>query len=710
MTAHRTASAVYPMAAFYGSDHVRRAMLLLLVNPRIGGLLLLGRKGSGKSVLLHSLCELTQRPLVHIPLHATPDRLLGSLSLEAVLGRGEKVFEKGLLSEAAGGFLLMDDLSFLPESLLRTVLNTHGNGVLQVEREGLGHREHLDFRMIGSMNPEDGGLSASQLDRFALCVSLDDEVTEEGRAEILRRMMAFDENPTAFCRSWSSETDAIRAQIADAAERISKISLSNEHLGLIGAIVRDAGCAGHRGELALCEAARALAALSGREEILEADIIEAAKFALAHRMRDFSPKISAEDGHNEAQESAAPREESEVRPQEELTPSDEAQADAQEERLDPSDADLPPLASPERGNAGAEGQVPAEDSGRISNAENFPWEDLFSEGDLETSRPVQGGVDLIWPLRKQKALGDGRRRQLVHRSDRGHEIGYEIPIGKVKDLAIGATLRAAATDGVRATVRFGEGAAAVRDGEGAAAADFAGTCPAAKGADGREKSGRDVPVHFTGQISAESKKRDGRPCLDIRPYHLREKKKESTGGARILFLVDGSGSMGAKKRMQLIKGAVLSILGESYLRRDAVGVMVFKGTQAKLVLPFTRSIDRAKRVLEEIRTGGRTPLLLGLEEAAKVLKLDRMKHRHPAHLLIVVSDGKNNVFPGGCTGTDGAFLLEQTGLRLRNSGLHAVVIDTEHGFMRFGYAKRLSDALDAQYVDLSDKIEPRRWT
>lgn len=168
--------------------------------------------------------------------------------------------------------------------------------------------------------------------------------------------------------------------------------------------------------------------------------------------------------------------------------------------------------------------------------------------------------------------------------------------------------------------------------------------------------------------------------------------------------------MGAKKRMQLIKGAVLSILGESYLRRDAVGVMVFKGTQAKLVLPFTRSIDRAKRVLEEIRTGGRTPLLLGLEEAAKVLKLDRMKHRHPAHLLIVVSDGKNNVFPGGCTGTDGAFLLEQTGLRLRNSGLHAVVIDTEHGFMRFGYAKRLSDALDAQYVDLSDKIEPRRWT
>lgn len=583
----------YPLAAFFGQEKAVKVILLLAIHPGLGSLLLLGKKGTGKTVLLHSLKDLMEEQIVGLPLNCTIENLIGGLSLESALQNGERKLQVGLISRAKNGILLADDINFLSSSLRSLLLQVHEEARICVERDGISYGEKTKFCIVGAMNPEEGELNSTQMDRFSLCVRLNDQTDVDSRIEILKRRLAYENSPEDFCRIWEKETLELKKLIRRGKVLLPKISLNDGHLQLISQIVHECRCLGHRGELSLCETARAVAALSGRSCVLEEDIVEAVQYTLAHRIvnpielqTETEISTNGEQTHRQIEDSLSQAQESLV---EELESSQE----------------------------GKDEETQFEKPERLANR-----------------------IELR-PLEKKKTFGQGRRSLLYHFSERGREIGDIIPKEKVRDLAIVATLRAAAL---------------------------------------------------------EQRKSD-KLIVKIKPEDLREKKTESPGGARVLFLVDGSGSMGASRRMRFVKGVVLSLLDDSYLKRDAVGVMVFRGQKAKLVLPFTRSIDHARRCLEELKTGGKTPLALGIDEALRILKLDTLKHRNPAHLVVLVTDGKNNVAPRG---EDSWIYVKKIALKYRKSGIRTIVIDTEEGFLRFGYAKKLSTHLGAQYLSIAD--------
>lgn len=706
----------YPLSAVPGNEKAKTALLLLCINPRIGSVLLLGKKGSGKTTLLQSIKDLIVGELadsskcVDLPSNITLDRLLGGISLEHAIGCGEKKAEKGILSLANSGFLFIDQINLLPDPILNNLFSAQEHRLLILEREGIGHEEDLSFSFFAAANGEDPALSAAHLDHIGISVFLDEEeiaeeagaetdsakakqnkadgvVLEKIRVEKMKRMMDFERDPFGFCSRYADATEDLNMQISDASSLLPRIRLREEDFSLVSDLVEAAGCPGHRAEIVLCEVARAIAAYRGRTTVLESDLIEAAGYTLPHRMNrprgtvDFSTFSREVRGEGEGAEDS----EEDVRdfkPERGQSgnhrPGGAEMPEERTSRSESSGSDAAECCAAERGAAN-DCRDDSKDAGT-----NFAPPDSGCKGGCDVA--AEGKSISIFSrataTKKEKSLGYGRRRRLVTHLDRGREVGSLIPRNGVQDLSMMATLRAAAMDH--------------------RPPDFNSVESVEPSAEAQRRRGSPDFAGYTDGPDADFVPHSG-PLLKIRPEHLREKKKESTGGARILFLVDGSASMGAYRRMALVRRVVFSILGDSYVHRDFVAVMVFKGRDARTVLPFTRSMERAKKCLEALRTGGRTPLISALWEALRFLKLDAVRHKNPRYELVLVSDGKNNVLPEHAD-LEGS--LAEIRKRLDSEQVGMSVIDTESGFMRFGYAKTVSEKLGAQYFSI-DKW--KRW-
>ena len=195
----------YPFAAVVGQEKVKKALLLVLVNSRCGSLLIGGRRGTAKSVTARGAEEVVQgRRFFTLPLSITEDMLLGSLDLEQTLQKGEKAFAPGLLSRADGNILYVDDINLLRREVLAAVQTVHASGVNTVEREGLSHREEINFTLIGTMDPAEGTFPGTVLDRFGLYVETEDMADAEQRAEVIRRVLNYEREPAAFRKKHGS--------------------------------------------------------------------------------------------------------------------------------------------------------------------------------------------------------------------------------------------------------------------------------------------------------------------------------------------------------------------------------------------------------------------------------------------------------------------------------------------------------------------------
>jgi magnesium chelatase subunit D len=214
------------------------------------------------------------------------------------------------------------------------------------------------------------------------------------------------------------------------------------------------------------------------------------------------------------------------------------------------------------------------------------------------------------------------------------------------------------------------------------------------------------------ELSAFSRQRSGddrssQPAFLIEPWDIREKVRETKTGSLILFVVDASGSMGAQRRMVAVKGAILSLLLDAYQRRDRVGLISFRGTSAEVVLPPTSSVDLAEMCLQEMPTGGRTPLSRGLYLALDVIETERMKDRNVLPLIVLLSDGRANVAMGGAggEGRPASKPLDEAkavAALVQQQHIPAAVVDTEVDFIRLGLAKPIAEAMGAHYLMLED--------
>jgi magnesium chelatase subunit D len=281
-------SAAYPFAAIVGQSEMKLALLLAAVDWRLG-VLLRGEKGSGKTTCARGLAALlpTPAPFVNLPIGVTEDRLLGGLHLERAL-KGEPTLKPGLLSEAHGGVLYVDEVNLLPGHLGDALLDTAASGINVVEREGLSASQPAEFVLLGSMNPEEGSLRPQLLDRFALSVTITAPLDPVERQTVVERRIAFDRAPVSFLEEWSSSQQALKDQIVKARSVLTSVACSGEMLAQISLVVCEKGVRSLRADLAVMRAATACAALAGDESVESRHIDTVLSLVLAHRTREGS--------------------------------------------------------------------------------------------------------------------------------------------------------------------------------------------------------------------------------------------------------------------------------------------------------------------------------------------------------------------------------------------------------------------------------------
>lgn len=412
----------FPFAALEGLEKVRRALLIAAVSLACRGVLISGRRGSGKSTAARSLRELTDGPWIEAPVSVTEDRLFGAVDTETAVNDGRKTLLPGILAEADGGILYIDDVNLFREELLLPLLDAEEAGIFRVERDGISSEHASNFTVIAVMDPEAGTLTPAALDRFGLFVHTDEIEETAARRRIIRSVIDYERDAEAFRARYAEETLALREKIRAARALLPEVEISDAIIQLAAVYTLKAYCAGHRADLYLIEAARAAAALAGRTYILPRDIEEAAEFVLPHRMRK-----PPETEPSEEQEPEKMPEKNE--------PSEENQP---EERADEA---LPP--PPQDGQENAEGEPEQDETEKKE-------EDLPPQG---TSRERVDGADMrvhLPPMMveqgkdRKKRKGSGKRSATRTDLREGRYVRAEIPRNDAGDIAFDATLRAAA--------------------------------------------------------------------------------------------------------------------------------------------------------------------------------------------------------------------------------------------------------------------------
>ncbi|MEU9140732.1 putative cobaltochelatase [Streptomyces sp. NPDC048404] len=475
-------STPFPFTAVVGQDDLRLALLLNAVSPAVGGVLVRGEKGTAKSTAVRALSALlpkvavvpgcrfscdpaapdpacpdgpheaaagAQRParMVELPVGASEDRLVGALDIERALAEGVKAFEPGLLADAHRGILYVDEVNLLHDHLVDLLLDAAAMGASYVEREGVSVRHAARFLLVGTMNPEEGELRPQLLDRFGLTVEVSASREPDQRVEVVRRRLAYDDDPAGFAARWAGEEAAVRARIVAARTLLPSVRLGDGPLRQIAATCAAFEVDGMRADIVMARTATALAAWAGRTEVIAEDVRQAALLALPHRRRrnPFDAPGLDEDKLDETLE--------------EFAGSDDTSGEGPSDDDPDPDPDgpgggQPPQDGPDDGSPA--GDVPAQ--GEPSDDGRAP----AGQGAGEQS-PVRAAEPFRTKVLSVPGLGEGAAgRRSRARTEHGRTTGSRRPRGTLTKLHLAATVQAAAPHQL-ARGRSGRGLVVRRD-------------------------------------------------------------------------------------------------------------------------------------------------------------------------------------------------------------------------------------------------------
>lgn len=605
---HGTDPVIYPLPAVVGNLDAKDAIRCGLCSRHIHTILIVGPAGTGKTIMARSTAGISgSRRVIELPLNVTREQLLGTIDIETALSTGRTEVSDSLLRRANGNILVADNVNLLPKDLLHTVLDAVCEGIVRAELDGASVCEELDTLLIATMDPAEAELEPSVRDRFDIAVETELLDDEKERLEVLRRGLAYSMNAESFSACYDAEVYRMSESVAKA--NPDYVSLDRGLMEIISRVCIELGVTGHRGCISTAETACALASLDGRSETSEDDVRRAVGLCLMHRS-------------NVGEE-----------------------ANEEEEQFVQEAEDVP-LEESKTTNSGTSGTLHSGPTPIILGHSVEGGDEI----EYDQSQEVVFAVGKTFRVRdflpKDKRMSrdreTGRRGLTLSEDTRGRCIGYMIPRGKPRDIALGATIRVAAPHQPE-----------------------------------RERNGLAISIHRE---------------------DIRDKVRVRRKGSKILFVVDGSGSMDSQSRMVAVKGTILSILKDAYLRRDMVGLVVFRGDGAEEVLPLTRSVVTAYRVLEEMPTGGRTPLNAGLCKGYEVL--NRYAERGEEPVMIVMTDGWGNVPVDSEQRPQNE--LRSIARVLSETEIRMVVVDTETKKSRFAKAEELSTMLGADFIKLDD--------
>jgi magnesium chelatase subunit D len=692
----------FPFSAVVGSDDMALALVLTTISPGVGGVLVRGEKGTAKSTIVRALASVLPpidvvagdrfstdprdptplspdgpfpsdartetRPvrLVELPVGATEDRVLGSLHLERALSEGKAEYEPGLLARAHRGILYVDEVNLLHDHLVDLLLDAAAMGRSTVERDGVSVEHAARFVLVGTMNPEEGELRPQLLDRFGLTVEVAAPRDPASRAEVVRRRMSFDTDPESFARQYAESERALTDRIQAAQKLVAEVELRDDELLKIAEVCAAFEVDGMRADIVTARTAVAHAAWHGRTSVTTADVRAAARLALPHRRR--------------------------------RNPFDAPGLD--EELLDQVLGDDDPAPEPPEPQGGSEGEGPEGEG----PADGRPDTDQDGPGDREPTSGTQSPPD------SSSIPSDGG--ESAPPSTAGEAAADAAAAGDAPG-RLDTTVDAQTPYRPRLFTVHGTG-------EGEAGRRSRAMTESGRRIGSRRSTGGAGSIHVAETVRAAAPHQLARGrtsgSLLFRPDDLRVATREGQESNLVLFCVDASGSMAARRRMEQVKTAILSLLLDAYRRRDKVGLVTFRGDRADLALPPTRSVDIAATRLEALPAGGRTPLAEGLLEAARVLRVERVRDPRRRPLLVVVTDGR------ATCGPDAVARARTAAAHLAETGVTSLVVDSETGSFRLGLARDLAGVLRAEHVPVDevsatglttlvhDRVHPRTTT
>ncbi len=606
---------VIPFSAVAGNELAKTAIMCLLTNPNLKTLMVTGNSGTGKTTLIRSIGSLDPKMrVVIVPIGITEDRLFGSIDLERAISEGRVVSEKGLFGESDGGFIGIDDIDLMDHCTALEALEAAKSGEVQLEREGISITYHTDVSLIATSATDYKKLNGHLKDRFDICVRMS-RPSEKEYISSLRTNLLLGDGDDSVLSKFENKDFELMEKITSAREHLPKVKVLKKHSDSIARICRTYGISSYRGPIACAQTAATLAALDGRNKTSDADVITAAELCLNHRRitQDIVKKKNIEQPENFA-----------------FVNKDILRFihDDRKQNINTSLVDKI-NATPDKEDI-------------VNLDETTKNDDEAVDIEVEVGKKFDA-IDIMEAEDSKGELASSKLQKYVETST-GRYNGFRISKGDCTDLALDATIRAAAP---YQTVR--------------------------------ERPG-------------------GR--LKIERQDLREKVRTRHTEQTFLFLLDNSGSLIIRNRMSKVKAAMLSMLETHYVKRDRVGLITFNEENIEVVLSPTKAVDELSQMIDGIKVGRGTPLSAALMVCWNFVNTHRKKHPEQIIHVILITDGKSTKALDENKDPCEESLEIASNLRMPN--LDWTVIDSGLGASKSDMPERLATELDGRFFLLDD--------